>query len=199
MNVNKSTTSRGREQFGRFKKYILLLTKIYSLFPMKIRVSLFEQSRNIRGRIGLGIRYALLKSISFRCGDNVAIYPGVYIFHPQNLSVGNNVSIHPMCYVECGIVPEGVYIGDDVSIAHGTTIMASTHTYADVKTQIKNQEVVYKNVRICDDVWIGAKSTVLAGVTVASGCVIGANSVVTKDTEEKGVYVGAPSKKIKSR
>jgi len=162
-------------------------------------VILFEQSRNLRGKIGLGIRYALLKSISFRCGDNVAIYPGVYIFHPQNLSVGNNVSIHPMCYIECGIIPEGVYIGDDVSMAHGTTVMASSHTYTDINEKIKNQEVVYKNVQIGDDVWIGAKATVLAGTTVASGCVIGANSVVTKDTEEKGVYVGAPAKRIKSR
>ena len=44
-----------------------------------------------------------------------------------------------------------------------------------------------------------AKVTITAGITVASGCVIGANAVVTKDTEINGVYVGIPAKKIKTR
>ena len=37
------------------------------------------------------------------------------------------------------------------------------------------------------------------GVTIAKGCVIGANAVVTKDTEPLGIYVGIPAKKIKNR
>jgi len=36
MNLNEGSGLRGREQFGRFKKYILFLVKMYSLFPMKI-------------------------------------------------------------------------------------------------------------------------------------------------------------------
>ena len=43
------------------------------------------------------------------------------------------------------------------------------------------------------------KSTVLCGVCVAEGCVIGANSVVTSDTETNKVYVGSPARVIKDR
>lgn len=56
-----------------------------------------------------------------------------------------------------------------------------------------------KSIIIEDDVWIGAVVKVLDGVTIAQGCVIGANSVVTKSTEPYGIYVGIPARKIKSR
>lgn len=56
-----------------------------------------------------------------------------------------------------------------------------------------------KGIIIEDDVWIGAGVKVLDGVTIAQGCVIGANSVVTKSTEPYGIYVGVPARKIKSR
>ena len=77
--------------------------------------------------------------------------------------------------------------------------MATSHNFDDVNIPIKDQGVTISPVVIEDNVWIGAKATILAGVTIKSGCVIGANSVVTHDTEENGIYVGAPARKIKSR
>ncbi|MBR1536811.1 MAG: hypothetical protein IJ630_07725 [Treponema sp.] len=47
--------------------------------------------------------------------------------------------------------------------------------------------------------WIGANVTILDGVTVASGCVLAAGSVVTKSTEPNGVYAGVPARRIKER
>lgn len=190
---------RGREQFFKYRKYIMFISKIFSVFPKKIQLFFFYFCRNINGKLGIILRYVLLKSIAYKCGDNVAIYPGAYILNPQFLSIGTNVSIHPMCYLECGKKPEDIKIEDDVSIAHGVTIMSTTHTYNKRNINIKDQEIKSKPVLIKSNVWIGAKVTILSGVIIESGCVIGANSVVTKNTEKNGVYVGAPVKKIKIR
>ena len=49
------------------------------------------------------------------------------------------------------------------------------------------------------DVWIGANVTILKGVTVAEGSVVGAGTVLTKNTDPYGVYVGVPGKRISER
>lgn len=194
-------TNRGRDKFKRYKWILVVLSFFYGLFPLNVKKRLLEHHRNTLGNLGYALRYCLLKSISKGCGDNVSIAPGVYIFNPHNLIVGNNVSIHPMCYIECGPFEESyIRIDDDVSIAHGTTLICTSHTYSHetIKT-IKDMPIDFKPIHICNNVWIGAKSTVLCGVIINSGCVIGANSVVTKTTEKDGIYVGTPAKRIKER
>lgn len=56
----------------------------------------------------------------------------------------------------------------------------------------------YAPIVIEDDVFIGAGSTILPGVTIGRGSLIGAASVVTKDVEPNCVYAGNPAKKIMS-
>jgi acetyltransferase-like isoleucine patch superfamily enzyme len=46
---------------------------------------------------------------------------------------------------------------------------------------------------------LGVNCTVLPGVTLAEGCIVGANSVVTKDTEPWMIYAGSPARAIKPR
>lgn len=56
---------------------------------------------------------------------------------------------------------------------------------------------VTKKIIVEDGCWIG-HTTILPGVRIAKGCVIGANSLITKDTEKNGLYVGAPAIRIKT-
>lgn len=56
-----------------------------------------------------------------------------------------------------------------------------------------------KSVVIEDDVWIGSRVTILPGVTVGTGSVIGASSVVTKDIPPYSIACGNPAKIVKSR
>ncbi|QHL89493.1 hypothetical protein GU926_17095 [Nibribacter ruber] len=55
------------------------------------------------------------------------------------------------------------------------------------------------DIVIGNDVWIGAHSIVLSGVTIGNGAIIGANSVVTKDLPPYSIAVGTPAKVIKYR
>lgn len=194
-----SENPRGRDQFAKYKKVINFLCAMYRALPLRMRKNALEKHRNMRGKIGIAVRYAILKSVSGSIGDNVAVFPGVYIFNPENLVAGNNVSIQPMAYIECGFEKDGVVIGNDVSIAHGVTVMATTHRFDSHEAAIRDQGVESEPVRIEDNVWIGAKASILSGVSIGHGSVVGAGAVVTRSLEPGGVYAGVPARKIKER
>ena len=55
------------------------------------------------------------------------------------------------------------------------------------------------NIVVGNDVWIGYNATIMAGVTIGNGAIIGTNSVVTKDVEPYAIVGGNPAKLIKKR
>lgn len=55
------------------------------------------------------------------------------------------------------------------------------------------------NIIIQNDVWIGAKSTIMSGVKISNGSVVGAGSVVTKDVPPYAIVAGNPAKVVKYR
>lgn len=61
-------------------------------------------------------------------------------------------------------------------------------------TKSEGEGIIIKN-----DVWIGRNCTIMNGVTISNGCVIGANATVTRDTVPYGIYVGAPAKLVRLR
>lgn len=89
-----------------------------------------------------------------------------------------------MCYFECS---GGLMIGNNVSIAHSSSILTSTHTYSDFNLPIKYNEIL-KTVVIHDDVWIGCGVRILCGVHIDTRCIIGANSLVNKSVDSFSIY-----------
>jgi maltose O-acetyltransferase len=55
-----------------------------------------------------------------------------------------------------------------------------------------------KPVTVGDGCWLGACCIILPGVAIASGCIIAAGAVVSKSTEENGLYAGVPARRIRS-
>jgi len=184
----------GRDKFRRIKGLISILVAIHSIFPYSFNLFLIKFFRNTNGKIGLLIRYVLLKNLTQTCGDNVSIQPGVYLFNLKKMRLGNNVSIHPMCYLDAA---GGLEIGDNVSIAHASSVMTTNHSWDDVSIPIKYNPETFAKVKIADDVWIGSGVRILAGVTIAPRCVIAAGAVLNKSTESHSVYGGVPAKFIK--
>lgn len=64
---------------------------------------------------------------------------------------------------------------------------------------IREQGFIHLPVIIDDDCLIGTNVAINKGVHIAKGSVVGANAVVTKDTEEFSINVGVPAKKIGER
>jgi acetyltransferase-like isoleucine patch superfamily enzyme len=54
-------------------------------------------------------------------------------------------------------------------------------------------------ITVEEDVWIAANVTITANTRIARGCVIGANAVVTRDTEPMGLYGGVPARRLRDR
>jgi len=188
--------SKGRDKFKKFSPAINFFVRAFTLLPKKSLKKLLSFFQGTKGLKGIVIRYILLKSICEECGDNVSIHPNVYLFNVEKIRFGSNVSVHPMCYFD----GDGeITIGNNVSIAHNTTILSSNHKYQDSLTPIKYQGMEYQKTIINNDVWIGAKVTILSGVVINSGCVIAAGAVVSKSFDENSIIAGVPGRIIKSR
>jgi acetyltransferase-like isoleucine patch superfamily enzyme len=93
----------------------------------------------------------------------------------------------------------GISIGNDVSIAHGVTILSSNHNYQSQLLPIKDQGMEMRYTKIEDDVWIGAKATVLGGVTICKGTIVAAGAVVTKTFKPNQIIAGIPANVIGER
>lgn len=93
-----------------------------------------------------------------------------------------------------------VTIGNFTMIAHDVMILGGDHNYkvAGIPTVFAGRDET-RPTNIGDDVWVGAGSIIMAGVTIGDGAIIAAGSVVTKDVEAYCVYGGTPAKKIKER
>ena len=186
----------GREIFRNFGGLIKLFIILSKCLPKAIQRFLLIKSRNCDSRFGFLLRYIVVSSLAEHVGRNVAIFPSVFFEHIENLEIGDNVSIHQMCYIDC---EGGIVIGNDVSIAHRTTILSSNHSYKRYDIPIKYQEMVLERTVINDNAWIGCGCVILAGVEIGEGVVIGANSTVSRSIPEKCVAFGSPARVIKKR
>lgn len=90
-----------------------------------------------------------------------------------------------------------VTIYNDVILAQNIVISGLNHSYQDISMPIHKQKCSAKNVAIKDEVWIGANSVIVAGVTIGKHSVVAAGSIVTKDVPPYSVVVGNPAKVIK--
>lgn len=137
----------------------------------------------------------LLRRVGASVGENVTISRNFRIINP-NISIGNNVYINNLVTINNGFGDGArVNIGDNVQIGPKSTIICVTHDFGDKNKRAGKRK--YAEVTIKKGSWLGANVTVLPGVTIAEGCVIGAGTCVTKDTEPHGVYVGVPAKRIR--
>ena len=129
-------------------------------------------------------------------GKKLTLNREVIIEVPKNISIGDNVHINARCWFSGG---GGLTIGNNALIGPHVIIHTANHNYINREIPMNNQGHTFNAVVIEDDVWIGANATILPGVTIRKGCIIGAGSVVTKSTEEFAIYGGIPAKKIKDR
>lgn len=126
-----------------------------------------------------------------RIGEKSRICMKCVIINPWNIEIASHSIINEGCYIDGR---GGIIIGNNVSISIFTIILSASH---DGNT--RDFKYIKKQTKIMDHVWIGARSTILEGITVGRGCIVGANSLVCKDCDEYFIYVGNPAIKKKKR
>lgn len=129
----------------------------------------------------LGIKHGK----GFSCAFPIYLHADTGIIQVgDNLSISHNVTIAANDGGE-------ITIGNNVAIGMNTVLRAANHDYIKLVGHIPGKIV------IGDNVWIGANCVIVPGVSIGSGSVIGAGSIVTKDIPDNVVAVGNPCKPIK--
>ena len=132
-------------------------------------------------------RLQILKGILGSCGDHV------YIENPVHMSYGSHVHLSDHFYANFNLVivdDVDVYIGNRVMIGPNVTLCTTGHpVYPLYREMVAHYSLP---IHIGDNVWIGANSVVLPGVTIGDNTVIGAGSIVTRDIPANVVAVGNP-------
>ena len=199
-------------------KIINLFKKIYFKIPLKNELKHFVKvgSSSILNN-GLNVRFDLIpeKRIYVDIGERCIINAD-FIFESSqgSIKIGDNVHIGQANF----ICRTSIIVEEDVTMAWGITIYDhNSHSivweerkndnnqcFEDFKqsgNSVLNKDwrnVNTASIKICKKVWIGFDVTILKGVTIGEGAVIGAKSVVTKDVPAWTVAAGNPAKFIKN-
>jgi carbonic anhydrase/acetyltransferase-like protein (isoleucine patch superfamily) len=120
--------------------------------------------------------------------------------HPSLLGVGFEIG-RDSAIGEYGYVGAagGVAIGDDVIIGQYVSFHSQNHNFSSLDTPIRSQGTTEIGISIGDDCWIGARTTILDGSVVPSGCVVAAGAVVRGTFPPNAVIAGVPAKVIQLR
>lgn len=137
------------------------------------------------------VKIALLRAFGAKIGNGICIKNNVIVKSPWNLVIGDNCWIGEFCWIDN---LDKVFIGNNVCISQGALLLTGNHDYKDSSMPYRNAPI-----KIEDGAWVGANTTVCAGVVVGKNAVLTAGSIATKDLEADGVYQGNPAKKIRER
>ncbi len=122
--------------------------------------------------------------------ESTTVLPPLYIDYGKPVTIGKRCFIQQCCTI---FGRGGITIGDDVFIGPKVNLITINHD-----PDPDNRSATYgRRIVIEDKVWIGINSTILPGVHIGYGAIVGAGSVVTKDVEPMTVVAGNPARFIK--
>lgn len=136
----------------------------------------------------------------FTVQDYVTFFPGQYIslgnWDTSFVRIGHHSHFAPSCVLYgWGGLDIGAYCNVAAHVVFAT--VGHHEEITDRPMALSGEKA--GPIRVEQDVWVAANATITAGVTLATGCVIGANAVVTRDTEPMAIYAGVPARWLRSR
>lgn len=138
------------------------------------------------------VRWRLLRLLGMPL-EPCALGQGIY-FGGFDVRIGEGTGIN-MGTVLDNLGP--IRIGRMVSIGHQALLLTSSHEHG--VEDIAAGRAVGLPIVIEDGAWIGARATILPGVTVGAGATVAAGAVVTKDCLPGGIYAGVPARLVRQR
>ena len=134
------------------------------------------------------IKVNILRLFGAKIGMGVVIKPSVNIKYPWNLKIGDHVWIGEEVWIDN---LDLVTISDHSCISQGAMLLCGNHNFSS-----SSFDLIIKPILLENGVWIGAKSTVLPGVTAKSHSILSAGSVTSKNLEPYSIYKGNPAEKV---
>ncbi len=144
-------------------------------------------------KLGLGVKiYAFVNLYGCEIGDESRV--GTFVEIQKGAKIGRRVKISSHTFI-C----EGVTIEDEVFIGHGVMFINDKYPRATTVTGQAQTEADWDCIPtlIRQGASIGSNATILCGVTVGEGAIVGAGSVVTRDVPPRAVIAGNPARLIR--
>jgi len=173
---------------------------------LALRVGTYLATRHAGVDLGANVRISPDARIHPRggkihIGSDSIIAPGAMI--QGSVEIGSNCTIQSgTILVGYGDSPDaegGIRIGNGVRIAPFVQAIGANHRFDNPGIPIARQGMDYKSIEIEDNVWVGGRVIIMAGVTVRSGAILAAGAVVTKDVAPNTIVGGVPARPIKIR
>jgi acetyltransferase-like isoleucine patch superfamily enzyme len=114
----------------------------------------------------------------------------------RKFKVGKNFGCNSGTYINA---IGGIKMGNDVLIGSNVTISSGKHAISGRDSSVFSRPSQPMPITFGNDIWLGAGVSILPGLDIADGTVIGANSVLTRSTEPYSVLVGAPARVVRFR
>jgi len=164
-----------------------------------------------------------MKKMGFACfGNNMMLSEKASYYNCKNIRLGDNVRVDDFCILAageggiefgchvhvgayCSIIGRGkIKLEDFSGLSSRVSVYSSSDDYSGAALTNPTVPLEFTNVQHADvtigrHVIIGAGSIVLPGVTLEEGAAVGALSLVKKDCEAFGIYMGVPAKRIGAR
>lgn len=137
-------------------------------------------------------RAEIMQRMFAEAGENCYIEPPIRASWGIHTHLGKNVYANFNLTL---IDDTDIYIGDNVMFAPNVVVATAGHP---ILPELRERVAQFNiPVRIGSNVWIGASSVILPGVTIGDNTVIGAGSVVTRDIPANVVAVGNPCRVLR--
>ena len=146
--------------------------------------------------LGMTIRNFVYRALGMKAKGFCWIQPGVMFVNIHRLKVGRNFACNSGTYINA---LGNIAMGNDVLIGSNVTISAGKHDIEGRGRSVFSRPAVPSSIYFGNDIWLGAGVVILPGLHLGDGTVVGANSVVTKDTENYSVMAGVPARLIRFR
>ncbi|CAA6678618.1 Unannotated [Lentimonas sp. CC4] len=175
INLSECRTNWDRRTKIRRGIWQCLCQPLYKLIPFRLS----------------GLRIAILRLFGAQIGRHCNVQQRVDILMPWNLELGDYVALaHDTVLLNFAKIT----VGSMTVISQHTHLCTGSHDTSDPHFQL-----IFKPIQIEPECWIASRSFIAPGVTIGRGCVIGANSVVTKDQPSWSICAGNPCIRIKER
>jgi putative colanic acid biosynthesis acetyltransferase WcaF len=140
--------------------------------------------------MGWPLRKVILQLYGAKIGRSW-LHNRVKIWAPSRLEIGDHT------YIDAGVYlynPWRIKIGDRVIISFNSLICTPSHDFRQA-----NLPLIGKPISIESDIWVAANCIVGPGVILSEGTVVGAGTILFKNTEKWSVYTGNPAEKVAER
>lgn len=164
-----------------------------------IRFKVLHPGIETEGFIFLPRKYDISKGKDARLTIGAWVWIGngcAFRAHEGVLRIGRKCTFGGKNTINCY---ERVEIGDECLFADDIYIVDFDHWYLDPHMSIRSQGIRKEPIVLGPNVWVAEKATILRGVNIGMGAVVGAMSLVTRDVPEYAVVGGIPARILKYR